>query len=163
MRVIMKILRRFLLITVFSGWTGAASGMPVIVGFDFDVTGASFGAIQLPSFATVPQVGPYELSLFDDVLLDFTFESLLSPGDLFDFAPGGVDQFRITGINESLMLDPSDPLAFPIGVSFMNITSDPIFNGDPIVENIAMVPVPATFALFGLGLAGLGLTWRKKM
>lgn len=159
----MNILRQFLILTVFSGWAGMASAMPIMVGVDVEVSGASFSDITMPSFASVPQVGSYELLLFDDVLLDFTFESLLVPGEVFNFAPGGVDRFRITGINESLMLDPLNPLAFPLGLSLINIVSFPDVNIDPIVVNVGRVPLPATLALFVCGLAGLGWARRKSM
>lgn len=159
----MKILQKVLLVSVFSGWAGAANSMPVTVGFDVEIFGGgSFLSVTMPSFASVPQIGPYELSLFDGVLMDFTLQSLLAPGELFAFAPGGVDQFRITGINNALMLDPLDPTAFPLGISLIDPTISTEIVSTPLIDNPGTVPEPATFALFGIGLAGLGWARRRK-
>ena len=54
--------------------------MPIVVGYDYEtVGGANFSSVTLPSVASVAQVGPYELALFDNVLMDFVFKSLLNP------------------------------------------------------------------------------------
>lgn len=160
----MKLLHRFLLVSVFTGWAGVASSMPIAIGYEYEVFGeGSFSSVTTPSFGAVPQIGPYELAVFDFVLMDFVLQSLLNSGETFDFGPGGVDRFRITGINELLMLDPLDPLAFPLAVSLEGTTPTTELSITPLVTNTSGVPAPATLALMGIGLAGLGWSKRKKV
>lgn len=121
-----------------------------------------------PNFKSVDAVtdvgdGIYALSVWDGtswILAD----SSLAAGDVFDFTANGysngVSRFEITGIDPSAGLSPTDITAFVTGLTFM---SEGSFTGtmEPIVAEVT-VPEPATIALFGIGLAGLGFTRRKR-
>jgi hypothetical protein len=120
----------------------------IAVGYEYEVTtGANFESVTVPSTAVVPQIGDYNLELFNGS--SFEFASALSPGELFTFAPGGTNRFRVTGINAGLGLDPDDPLAFPIGFSFVS-TETTQFSMTPLV-----VPEPGTLILLACAAFGL--------
>lgn len=102
----------------------------VAVGYDYAV---GFGN---PNFASVllPEVGD---NLFDLYLFDgsaFVFEAVLEAGEEYFFEPGGVDIFRIQGIETWAGLDPADPIAFVTGLTFV---ADGVFTG-------TMTPITAT-------------------
>jgi hypothetical protein len=63
----------------------------------------------------------------------------LTAGETFDFetfVPGGVDSFRITGIDLAANVDPADPAAFVTGLAFAaGAGDDAAFTMKPIVEN----------------------------
>lgn len=127
----------------------------IAIGYDFEVTsGPLFASVLLPDIGD----GLFELFLYDTVLDDFTFDRLLMARDEYNFAPGGVNAFRILGIETSAFLDPEDPTAFVTGLRFteaglVKLTQIPIS---------VYVPEPATLALLSLGLAGLGFSRRKQ-
>jgi hypothetical protein len=75
----------------------------------------------------------------------------------FLFGPGGVDRFRITGIEASESIDPFSSTAFITGVSFV---ADGVFSGTmtPLVVN---VPEPNTLAMLLAGLAVGGWASRR--
>jgi hypothetical protein len=133
---------------------------PVAVGYIIEVDGAG------PNFATAT------LSNMDfgDGLFDVSwwngsqFVSIgeFAKGNLINFLlinPDGISKFLIEGIETSAMLDPNDPTAFPVGVTFVNQGTGIPIKMTPITVD---VPVPATTALFGLGLFGIGVSLRRR-
>ena len=90
----------------------------VTFGYLYEVDGVNVTSLTLPSESTIAQIGQYQLELFNGV--DFDLAALLDPGETFDFAGLGVDRFRITNIDTGLLLDPDDPAAFPVGLTFAN-------------------------------------------
>ena len=78
-------------------------------------------------------------------------------GNVFDFTQivaGGVNSFRVLGIETSAGLDPFDPTAFVTGLSFVAMGA---FTGTmtPITQ---FVPAPATWLLLAAG----GLALRRR-
>ncbi len=137
----------------------------VAIGYDYEVTsGPNFQTVLLPT-----GIGDdlYDLFLFDDTLMDYTDSGIdLAGGSVHNFGPGGVDRFRILGIETEAGLDPNDTEAFVTGVSFtsagrVQMTQTPIsFDTDP--GGPGPIPEPSTVVLFATGLLGLGLSqWRK--
>ncbi|MBG6178764.1 hypothetical protein IWQ55_006644 [Labrenzia sp. EL_208] len=130
---------------------------PIVTeGFDY-ATGESN-----PNFASfiLPNLGDnlYDLYLFDQSIDDFTFAEVVGAGTEYFFETGGVDQFRILGIEAALGLDPEDPTAFVTGLSFI---TDGRFTGTmtPITLEVpTVVPLPASFVLLISAFGGLGLT-----
>lgn len=153
----MKIFRRYLVTLLFTLWTGAVSAMPISIGFEYEVLGGgNFDSVTLPPFGSVPQLDPYELQLFDNVSMDFTLLKLVGPGETFNFWFNGlfdVDLFRIVGINESLMLDPTNTLAFPVGITLINATQNTEIKVTPLIKDVSSVPTPTIFTLFWLVIA----------
>ena len=80
-------------------------------------------------------------------------------GVAFDFGAGGVDWFRVAGIETSAGLNPANTTAFITGLTFVSAGN---FTGTqtPLLQN---VPEPATLALVGLALAGIAATRRRKV
>lgn len=120
---------------------------PMAIGYEYEVLeGANFNSVQMPSLATVPQTGDYELQLFNGT--DYSPAALLAPGESHMFATGGVSKFRIMGIDPSLALDPNNDLAFPTGLSFVS-SGQVRFSMTPILA----VPEPRAWMLLLIGLA----------
>lgn len=135
----------------------------IAIGYDYIVdSGPNFQTVLLPDDIGD---GMYDLWLWDG--LGYIFETTIQGGIAYDFGIGGVDRFRILGIEESAGLDPTDTSAFVTGLTFasagqvsmrqiaISIDTDPI---DPI----ATVPVPASLPIMLLGLAILGLVTRAR-
>lgn len=120
------------------------------IGYDYIVdSGPNFQSVELP---TNVGDGVYDLWLFDTNLQEFTDTGTdIFGGQAYDFASGGVDSFRIMGIEIDAMLDPDDPNAFVTGLTFTN--SGPMSMRQ--VPITASVPEPGILLLFGLGFSGL--------
>jgi hypothetical protein len=125
----------------------------VAIGYDYAIGAGD------PKFASVllPNVGDGQFTLeYTDAEGDKSVA--LAQGAQFFFAAGGVEAFRVRGIETSAMLDPADVTAFITGLTF---TGDGSFTGTmkPIV---VVVPEPSSYALMLLGLAGLSWVARRK-
>lgn len=129
----------------------------IAVGYDYAVEGGLFAGVTAPSFEVVPDTDGYELVIGDSIFA-------LGVGASLDFADlgfgGGVSAFSILGIDEALMLDPDDPLAFALGVSFVDgsVTEGVSITQTARTVEVGAVPLPATAWLLAAGLGGLG--WR---
>lgn len=122
----------------------------IAIGYDY-ATG-----VGDPNFASVllPAIGDdlYQLWLWDGV--DWVMHDVLAAGIEYFFDPGGVDRFRILGIETSAMLDPADPAAFVTGLTF---TGAGRFTGTmQAVTALVAVPAPASTVLLLIGLAAMG-------
>jgi hypothetical protein len=88
----------------------------------------------------------------------------VAAGQSFDFTTlanylNGTSSFRIEGINPESGVNPDDPLAFVLGLSFV---SDGDFTGT-MTPITAAIPEPSTWAMMILGFAGVGfVTYRRK-
>ncbi|MDH5447054.1 MAG: PEP-CTERM sorting domain-containing protein [Gammaproteobacteria bacterium] len=143
--------------------------IPVVTGYDYEVTGTSFASVVLP--VSVGD-GVYDLWLFDTTLGDFIDTGIdILGGDQHEFSDP-VTRFSVRGIEENAMLDPSDPTAFTTGFTLMpgdNITvsqssividyKPPVIN-DPNPGN-TKVPEPTSLALICIGLLGFNFARRK--
>ena len=145
---------------VVVGDLGVGLELPIFVDPEIAV-GYDYLAIDGPRFASVilPQVGDgmFELWLYDDSLASYVFEDIVNSFEQYFFPAGGVDRFRVLGIEVSEALSPTDPTAFVTGLTFSE-AGPAEFTQTPIVVSI---PAPPTHSLLVIAfLAGWGLRCR---
>jgi len=136
---------------------------PVIsVGYDYIVnSGPNIASVLLPVIPS--DDGQYEIYLWDGDGFDI-FDGAATAGIAYLFDSGGVGRFRVLGIDETALLDPSDPAAFVTGLTFstggrLDLSMIPVtFDTD---AQSGTVPEPMTLSLLGAGLTGLGLMRRR--
>ena len=89
----------------------------VAIGYDYAIgTGdPNFASVTLP---TGIGDNSFDLYLFDGT--NWVFKSHITGGNTYTFDPGGVDRFRILGIEPSAGLDPQNPTAFITGLTFVS-------------------------------------------
>ncbi len=79
---------------------------------------------------------------------------------------GGVDRFRVLGIDQTALLDPALDTAFVTGLTFVGagtvvMSQTPVtFDTDAINPGPNSVPDPMPLSLLGAGLGGL--TWVRR-
>lgn len=132
---------------------------PITTGFVYEVIGASvfIDEIQLPSFATVPDADGYTITANG-----ITFSVL--GGQLIDVVSvfgDTITTFTLEGIDTSLNLDPSDPEAFPIGLSTVSGAGYQL-SITPITADTAPIPLPAGLPLYLGALCIGGLLVRRR-
>lgn len=131
----------------------------VAIGYDYIVdSGPAIQSVVLP---TGIGDGLFDLWTFDVALNDFVDSGIdLLGGDTYDFGAGGVERFRVLGIEVDAGLDPTDATAFVTGLNFVsggtiNMRQVPITFDTDSGSN-GSVSVPATwFLLFG-GMFSVG-------
>jgi PEP-CTERM motif len=128
----------------------------VAVGYDY-ITGAgnpNFGSLDLPE--TIGD-GLFDIYSFDAAGQPVLLAKDWNGANVFSFAAGGVNHFRVLGIEIGANVNPSSTTAFVTGVSFLGSGQ---FTGlqTPITVS---VPEPGALILMTAGLIGLG--WRQRV
>ena len=130
---------------------------PVLaIGYDYQIGAGDplFRSVVLPTVGD----GLYNLFLFNGT--DYTFQTVLNAGTEYFFSGSGVDRFRVTGIETSANLDPSDPTAF---VTTLTFAGGGRFTGTmtPLTMTVA-VPEPETYVMMLAGLGVVSFVARRK-
>lgn len=127
------------------------------IGYDYQIGlgDPNFASVLLP---TGIGDNKFQLYLWDGS--QWVFNTDLTGGQTFDFATGGVDRFRILGIETSAALDPANGLAFVTGLTW---TAAGTFSGTmtPITFDVAATPLPGTLPLLASAMGALGLLGRR--
>lgn len=141
--------------TVVEGGPGDTTFLfidPVVaVGYEYNVKGGLLvSEVLLP---TLGDASGYDIQVFENG--HWVTVGHVGDGEDFNFAAAVAD-FRITGIDAGLNLNPNNPVAFVTGLKFNGTGTAEI----TMTALTAAVPEPATYALM---LGGLGLVaWRRR-
>lgn len=129
----------------------------VAIGYDYVVnSGPNVASVILPDIGD----GVFELYAWDGAGYgNFLGEALA--GVEFDFVSGGVDRFRVMGIETDAGVDPTDDMAFITGLTFVG-TGTVDMSQTAISVDVVDVPEPSTLPIIGLGLLA-GLFIRRKV
>ena len=120
--------------------------------------GGQFASVTAPTLLSVNDADGYLITFTDSLGVEET--KALMAGQTLDF-PFPVTTFTLTGINEDLMLDPTDPTAVVTGVSFEDTGSYTVSQA-AIITSTTSVPAPSSIAIFLLSLVGISLTRKHK-
>ena len=127
----------------------------VAIGYDYQIGAGdpNFASVTLPT-----GIGDnlYEIMLWNGSA--FGPGVSVVGGAEFSFVAGGVDRFRVTGIETSASLDPLNGTAFITGLSF---EGNGTFTGTMTPLTVA-IPEPETYALMLGGLGVLGFVVRRR-
>lgn len=126
------------------------------IGYDYEVlSGPNFASMLLPNIGD----GQYELWLWNELLGIYVFDQVVGHDVEFDFANGGVNRFRILGIELVAGLDPNDPLAFMTGLTFTG-AGEAEMTMTPLTIT---VPEPGSLALLATALAAMAFAVRRRV
>lgn len=133
----------------------------VSTGYTYTATGGGlFASVTAPTLLSVNDGDGYEVVFINEFGLEETVALLAGQTFTFDFP---VSSFTIQGIDENLMLDPTDPTAFVTGVSFSAGGSYGVVQ-TPVTTTVGggiNVPEPATLAMLAMSLFGFRQFRRK--
>lgn len=132
----------------------------IAVGYTYEMEGpGTIAKFKAPTLDAVNDPDGYTLVLLDGT----TFKVL--PGEVVDLVAAGygaVTVLQLIGIDEALMLDPTDATTFVAGFMFdgtgtgSNLTQTAI-----VVDTDVAVPLPPAMALMLAGLGGFGVVTRR--
>ena len=132
------------------------------IGYDYEIGAGDpfFNSVVLPPIGD----GIFEILTRDGTGAFVSLGQAFADQE-FTFAAGGVDAFRVLGIELAAGVDPFDPTAFVTGLSFVG---DGRFTGSmtPIVAEAdagaAVIPLPASAWLLLAGVGAFGMLRRRR-
>ena len=129
--------------TVIQGQTIFIDPSSKAIGYDYAIGNGdpNFASVTLPT-----GIGDniYSLYLFDGT--NYIFGGFISGGETYSFNAGGLDRFRILGIETSADIDPNNATAFVTGLTF---TGSGTFTGT--MTPIVLLPV---YRFFNMNAGG---------